>query len=158
MRRLDVGAGAMREDGWETLDKSDAYEPDHNHDITQLPWPFEDGTFAEVKCVHVLEHIDRNLLVPVMNELHRIIEDGGKLFIEAPVAPHWKAFADPTHVSFLVPQTFLYFADASMEHWRKLYGIRKWGFRPEDRIGDDFRFGLDDDCGIMQVWLVKPIA
>ena len=158
MRQLDVGAGGQREDGWETLDKTDLYHPDHVHDITVLPWPFENGAFDRVKCVHVLEHVDRALLVPVMNELHRILKPGGLLFVETPVAPHWKAFADPTHVSYFVPQTFLYFADDSMAYWRTLYGIEKWDFRPEDRIKDEYRFGLDDDCGIMQIWLVRPIT
>lgn len=126
-RRLDIGAGAKREDGWETMDISPVYAPDFQHDLTRFPWPFDDGTFEEVRCWHVLEHIDRQHLIPVMNEMHRILVGWGEAEIEVPVFPHWKAIADPTHISFFVPQTFDYFCDERLfgDHM-KLYGIKPW--------------------------------
>ena len=48
-------------------------------------------------------------LVPVMNELHRVVADGGVLHV---LSPHWQAIAavaDPTHVKYLDVQTFKWF-------------------------------------------------
>ena len=155
-RKLDVGSGGTHEDGWESIDRSDAYKPDYVHDLTDFPWPFEDEAFDELRCSHILEHIDRSLLVSVMNEMHRIMKPGGMLHIESPVAPHWKAFADPTHVSFLVPQTFIYFADESASMYQKLYGIKKWELVEEQIIDGVFQCRMDGDQGIMQIDLIRP--
>ena len=154
-RKLDVGSGAIHEDGWESIDKSDAYRPDHVHDLTTMPWPFACGTFDELRCSHVLEHIDRSLLIAVMNEMHRILKPGGTLMIEAPVAGHWKSFADPTHVSYIVPQTFLYF---TINAYQDLYGMEKWDLLPAqvDENGSVFQATLDDDGGVFRIELQKP--
>jgi SAM-dependent methyltransferase len=155
-RKLDVGAGFAGPEGYERLDKTDVYGAEHVHDITDIPWPFADETFATLNCSHILEHIDRSRLVDVMNEMHRVLEPWGELRIEIPVAPHWKAFADPTHVSYLVPQTFIYFAGADMFGYRKLYGIRPWMFPPHVYVDGVMQFKADSDGGIMSIMLIKP--
>ena len=69
--------------------------------------PFADGGVDRVYAVHVLEHVID--LVPVMNELHRILADDGVLHV---LSPHWRsisAVADPTHVKYLDVQTFKWF-------------------------------------------------
>lgn len=149
LRKLDVGAGAIREEGYETMDISPAFSPDFQHDLTQLPWPFADQTFDEVKCFHVLEHLERKYLVPVMNEMHRILKPEGRAMIEVPLFPYWPAIADPTHVSFFVIQTFAYFctgesyqraahgarAFEDYHDHRKLYGINEWEMIAAKRDG-----------------------
>jgi SAM-dependent methyltransferase len=140
-RKLDVGAGAKSDDGWETIDISPAYHPDFQHDITSFPWPFDDDTFDELRCWHVLEHMapittlidfDQrkveyiNTRIAVMNEMHRILKPGAAVNIEVPVFPYWQAMADPTHVSFFVPQTFWYFTKEEHAEHRALYGIKRW--------------------------------
>lgn len=164
-RKLDVGSGATREDGWESIDISDAYAPDHVHDITELPWPFEDNTFDELRCSHILEHIDRSLLVSVMNEMHRILKPHGLLEIVVPVVCNdqgvmqWQAFADPTHVSFFVPETFAYFLPGYYDDHQKLYGIHTW-----ERLENDphenvsaIKIYKSADGAIMRIYLVKPM-
>lgn len=184
-RKLDVGAGAKRDDGYETMDISPVFMPDFQHDLTVFPWPFEDATFVEVRCWHVLEHLPRsyfvfhaaeqpqmhgsapermeprNALIDVMNEMHRILAPGGVADIEVPVFPYWTAIADPTHLSFFVPQTFAYFctgesyskafrgARALEDHadHRQLYGIKTWVARKAYR---------DEMGATMRVELVKP--
>lgn len=160
LRKLDVGAGGKRDDGFETMDVSPVYSPDFQHDLTQFPWPFEDNTFDELRCWHVLEHIERQHLISVMNELQRVLKVGGVADIEVPVFPYWTAIADPTHVSFFVPQTFAYFCTvesyhravhgspvADYEEHRRLYGIRTWVLRKAFR---------DEMGSIMRVEMVKP--
>ena len=154
-RKLDVGAGAYREEGYETMDISPAFSPDFQHDITQLPWPFEDEAFHEIKCFHVMEHLERRFMVPVMNEMHRILRPGGMAEVEVPIFPFWTAIADPTHVSFFVPQTFSYFCTADsyrqamrgstvdVDHTdhRTLYGIKTWTLQKafRDEMGSILR-------------------
>lgn len=159
VRKLDVGAGAKRDD-FETMDISPAYSPDFQHDLTDFPWPFEDNTFGELRCWHILEHVERLKMIPVMNEMHRVLIPGGVADVEVPVFPYWTAIADPTHVSFFVPQTFAYFTTAESyrkamrgapgadyaEH-RALYGIKEWEVRKAFR---------DDMGSILRVELVKP--
>lgn len=160
-RKLDIGAGAITpDDGWETMDVSPAYSPDFQHDMTSLPWPFPDGAFDEVRCFHVLEHLERQYLIPVMNEMWRILKSKGVAKIEVPVFPYWTAIADPTHVSFFVPQTWAYFTTnesyrkamhgsraADYHQHRALYGIKEWVMTKALR---------DEQGSILAVHLEKP--
>lgn len=146
-RRLDIGAGAKRDEGWETMDLSPVYSPDFQHDLTQLPWPLADESFDELRCWHVLEHIERRYQIPVMNEMHRVLKTGGVADIEVPVFPYWTAMADPTHVSFFVPQSFWYFTKSEYAEHRDLYGIKTWKMR------DGWR---DGQGSIVRVELEKP--
>jgi SAM-dependent methyltransferase len=162
-RKLDVGAGFSGPEGYERLDKTGVYGAEHIHDITDIPWPFADNTFAALNCTHILEHIDRSRFIDVMNEMHRVLEPGGELDIEVPIAPHWKAFADPTHVSYFVPQTFVYFAGAATHKYRTLYGIRPWEFElgaysppNADGVDGELQFRIDEGGGIMALTLIKP--
>ena len=72
-----------------------------------------------------MEHIPAGMeRITVMNEAWRTLIPGGPFEIRVPLFPRWEAIADPTHVSFWVPQSFLYFtgqiaADAD-------YGIKLW--------------------------------
>ena len=176
-RKLDVGAGAKHDADFETMDISPVHSPNFVHDITQIPWPFEDGTFDEVRCHHVLEHLPsvtyvfheawdrtrdgahipafiepRNTLIDVMNEMHRILKAGGTANIEVPVFPYWTAIADPTHRQFFVPQTFWYFCRGSFQgssyaEQRELYGVKEW------KLSAMSKYGLGE---IIRVELTKP--
>ncbi len=71
--------------------------------------PFDEGTFDKVIAHHVLEHFFPDDLINLMNEIHRVLKDGGVIDIEV---PHYKskgAFKDPTHKSFFTEETFEYF-------------------------------------------------
>lgn len=88
--------------------------------------PVPDGSVSAVRASHVLEHIpagrDR---IAVFNEVHRVLEPGGTFQVIVPmVTGTWHAFADPTHVSFWVPESFHYFDGRIAAH--ALYGILPW--------------------------------
>ena len=144
--KLDLGAGVKRQDGFLAFDL--AGNPDVRGDGRALP--FSDGAFEEVRCWHVLEHIERRDLVNVMNECHRVLKAGGTIDIEMPVFPFWTAMADPTHVTFLVPQTWDYFTDqVKYGDHMILYGIRPWKLAWRRRLMDG---------QIMRVMMEKPCA
>jgi SAM-dependent methyltransferase len=74
-------------------------------------------------CYHVLEHIHN--LIPLMNELHRVLKKNGLFQIRTPLYPHPQAFQDPTHVRCFTGETFKYFhsPDFLWQHCGSTYGI-----------------------------------
>ena len=65
-------------EGYVNLDKKKYFEGiDVVHDLEKFPYPFEDNEFDEVIARYILDHLDRNKLREVFNELHRICKDRG---------------------------------------------------------------------------------
>lgn len=121
MSRLIIGAGIHHEhqDGDVTLDILSAEGIDVVHDAN-LDWPFEDNTFDEVIAIHVVEHL--NSMMHFMNESWRVLNEGGELYIETPLAGANAEleFADPTHVRCYTPYTF--------HNYFTLRGIKEFGY------------------------------
>lgn len=134
--RLDIGAGDNRRPGFTTVDRRE--DADVVCDLEHTPLPFAAGSVAEVRAEQVLEHIHG--LIPLMNDLHRILTAAGKLAIESPVCTdgsRWfgEAFRDPTHVRFFTHETFDYFTiGGRYEREGRSYGIVMWE-RLVQRIG-----------------------
>jgi len=130
--KLNLGAGFDEADGYLRIDL--AGQPDVRCDARQLP--FRQESFLEVKAHHILEHIPREQLIPLMNDCWRVLEPGGTMDIELPIFPSEAAMADPTHVSFFVAGTFDYFTrDRGHDEHRILYGIKPWMMLRRERLG-----------------------
>jgi predicted SAM-dependent methyltransferase len=93
---LDMGCGDRKMRGAIGIDKAKLPGVDVVHDLNEFPYPFEDETFDEVYCYHVLEHLDD--LNKVMEEIHRISKNHARIFIKVPHYSHKNAWVDPTHV------------------------------------------------------------
>lgn len=99
------------------------------HDIVDVPWPFEDESFDEVRAEQVLEHIPGVAYYPlkhpeienkvvwkhayprvmVMKEIYRVLKPGGILHASVPTT-HEQFSQDPTHVGPMwLEGTFNYF-------------------------------------------------
>jgi SAM-dependent methyltransferase len=66
--------------------------------------PLRTSSVDLVFAIHVLEHVHR--LVPLMDDIHRVLKPAGVLHV---MVPNWRfvnAVADPTHVRFFDVQTF----------------------------------------------------
>jgi SAM-dependent methyltransferase len=122
--RLDLGGGLDCGEGWLNLDPEHG-EGEFKRGAQEAPWPIPDNHVTMIWAHHVMEHVhaggDR---IRAMNEAWRVLKPGGLFEIRLPMFPHWAAVADPTHVSFWVPQSFHYFtgelgADAD-------YGLQRW--------------------------------
>lgn len=125
MINLEIGGGTLAPAGWENLDPVHG-TPGWLMKAQRTPWPVLDGTVAAIVASHVLEHIpageDR---IAVMNEAHRVLRPGGVFEIRVPnAAVGWHAYADPTHVSFWIVESFHYFDGTKAAHAD--YGIRPW--------------------------------
>ncbi len=46
--------------------------------------PFEEDTFDEIHCIHVLEHVTRDKYPVMLSEMHRVIRPGCAVYVETP--------------------------------------------------------------------------
>ncbi len=92
-RKLNLGCGRFPKDGFVNVDWAKAPGVDVIHDLTELPYPFEDGAFDHIEADHVLEHLPQ--VFAVMSEIHRLLSPGGRLVLRV---PHFsRGFSHPEH-------------------------------------------------------------
>lgn len=125
--KIDIGGGTSPSPDHVNLDPYHG-SGEWRRDAADTPWPCGDGTVTNIMASHVMEHIPAGTpRLKVMNEAHRVLAPGGVMHIIVPLAGFWQAYADPTHVSFWVAESFWYFdgtmkanADYGMGLWRTL--------------------------------------
>lgn len=81
-KKLNLGCGEVKKEGYVNLDRQISVKPDIIHDLNIFPYPFLDSHFDLIEAFHILEHLDRPFLA--MKELHRILKPGGRLIIKVP--------------------------------------------------------------------------
>jgi SAM-dependent methyltransferase len=93
LKKLNLGCGAFRKEGYVNLDHCGDLKPDVTHDLNKFPYPFDDHAFDLIEADHVLEHLDDPFRA--MKELRRILSPGGKLIVKV---PHFsRGFTHPEH-------------------------------------------------------------
>jgi SAM-dependent methyltransferase len=106
-RKLDIGCGRKKKDGYLGIDVSPGAQPDI-YANPEHGLPFQDNTFSEVWMSHVFEHL--NDPVKVMDEIWRVCCDGARVEVRG---PHFSMpsliWGDPTHKRGLSLSTFRYF-------------------------------------------------
>lgn len=118
MKKLNLGCGGRPIAGYVNLDVNGSLGADVCHDLNRYPYPFADGEFDEVRCEHVLEHLDD--IVKPLEEIWRICRPGAVVRIVVPVFPGVGAIVDPTHKCFYSYGVFDYFtARAAVGHYTK---------------------------------------
>lgn len=80
--RLHIG-GEEPKEGWKILNVEEREGVDFVGDVRDLS-AFEDESCAEIYASHVLEYLSQAEVLPVFNELHRLLRPGGKLYISVP--------------------------------------------------------------------------
>jgi predicted SAM-dependent methyltransferase len=119
--RLNLGSGYSHAPGYVNIDNRPETKPDLVCDILN-GLPYEDNTVDEVRAYDFLEHIPVGKTVRVVNEIWRVLKPGGKFISYTPDAEHGQgAFQDPTHVSFWVESSWLYYSDPGC---RALYDMK----------------------------------
>ena len=120
--RLNLGCADDIRAGYVNVD---FYPPaDELVDLSVAPWPWGDSSAEEVVARDILEHLPDKR--QTMNELWRVLQDGGRAVIELPCAAHGAgAFQDPTHRSFWTANDFEYYEKGNFarERFRGTYGI-----------------------------------
>jgi SAM-dependent methyltransferase len=140
-RHLDLGCGNKPRNPYE-LDE--VWGVDINQDVVDSnPFvlganltleriPFESDSFDAVSAYDFLEHVPRVIsaadnkstifpFIEIMNEIWRVLKNGGMLYAVTPGFPREEAFVDPTHVNPVTILTHNYF---SLPHRRAdMYGF-----------------------------------
>lgn len=95
-----------------TLDMAETHNPDVVHDISQLPLPFEDGTFDEVHAYEVMEHVgqqgDWRFFFDQWSDLWRILKPDGLFFGTSPHPSSPWAWGDPGHTRVIGPECLVF--------------------------------------------------
>lgn len=129
MRAINIGCGRDYRKGWLNTDFSAEANPDRVHDIRYEKLPVKDGSVDLVYASGVLEQILTNEdLLFAVNEVWRVLRQGGEFQIVVPNAEHSIAFQDPFDVRKFVPKTFDYLVSTSREYllYGKVYGFKPW--------------------------------
>lgn len=102
--KVDLGGGIDPVPGYTVLDRMAGIRCD-----LEGSWPLADGAVGLLRAHDIVEHLREP--VHTMNEAYRVLAPGGWLMIHVPSALGQGAFQDPTHRSFWVKNSFLYYTD-----------------------------------------------
>ena len=132
---LNLGCGFDHKKGYINIDNRVEVSPDlvcdiipseytnHNYDIVRRGGlPYGDNSVDMVRAYDFLEHIPTGKTIGVIDEIWRVLKPGGKFESLTPDAEYGQgAFQDPTHISFWVENSWLYFSEPNA---RALYNIK----------------------------------
>ena len=104
---LDVGCGINKFPGAIGLDCKPNTKADVIANLDEFPFPFRDNSFAEIRAIHVIEHVSD--VMRAMEEFHRLLAPGGRALIVTPHYTDFSSFCDPTHRSHLTSFSLRYF-------------------------------------------------
>lgn len=108
LTRLNLGSGLKKLEGYINIDNRIEMSPDLLWDVRKgIPYP--DNSIIEVNADNFLEHIEQSKVIPLMNEVHRVLNPEGVFNIVVPSTDGRGAFQDPYHVSFWNINSFLYY-------------------------------------------------
>lgn len=111
--RIDIGSGTRPRAGFYGLDQLDAAGVDMVGDLNQPLELLPDNCAEHIFSSHSLEHVEK--LLPLMDEIHRIMRPGGTLEVIAPHFSNPYYYSDPTHVRFFGLYTMSYFVDVDKQ-------------------------------------------
>jgi hypothetical protein len=98
-KRLNMGCGLKKIEGFVNADVSLHVKPDQVVDFNTFPWPFEDNEFDHIVAKDILEHLGDTSkdFIKVIKEMYRISHNGAIWEVQS---PHWRcdtAIDDPDH-------------------------------------------------------------
>jgi SAM-dependent methyltransferase len=102
-----VGCGINKYPGALGIDRNPHTNADVVCDLDRFPYPFRDGVFASLRAIHVIEHVSD--VIRTMEEFHRLVRPGGRIYIVTPHYTDFSSFCDPTHRWHLNSFSFRYF-------------------------------------------------
>jgi SAM-dependent methyltransferase len=108
-RILDVGCGINKYPGSIGVDRNPNARADVLCDLDRFPYPFRDSSFGELRAVHVIEHVSD--VIRAMEEFHRVVMPGGRVYLATPHYTDFSSFCDPTHRWHLNSFSFRYFGE-----------------------------------------------
>lgn len=126
--RLNLGCGDKPRAGWINIDNRPLPGVNIVRDILR-GLPFADNSVVEIFSDNFLEHLPQTEAIWAMNEMHRVLVDGGLAVHIVPSAGSVIQMQDPTHLSQWHKETFTYF---EWSHARNAYygnTIKPWSIK-----------------------------
>lgn len=119
MKKLNLGCGFDKREGWMNADNFEACSPDLLLDIQTSPWPIQDDEYDYVLMKHVLEHVGESFagFRAIMRELYRVVKPQGLIEIHVPHYRHDTWWSDPTHVRAFNLLTFKMMSKHQNDEW-----------------------------------------
>lgn len=112
MKVLSIGAGMERIEGAVHLDIAPLPGVELVWNIEQIPWPLGSNCWDKVVATDILEHLTN--VVPVVDEINRILKPGGLLELQVPQWGTVNEAIDPTHKRSFTEMTFDYWIPGTM--------------------------------------------
>jgi hypothetical protein len=118
--RLNLGCGQRKFPGYLNVDKYPECGPDQVVDLEHFPWPWPDDSVAEVRLIHVLEHLGAStaIYLGILRELWRVCRHGAEVHIVVPHPRHDSFLNDPTHVRPVTGDGLRMFSQAENRRWQ----------------------------------------
>ena len=106
-KKLNLGCGAIKLDGYVNVDISPHVNADQVVDLEQTPWPWKDNEFDHIIAKDIIEHLGETprQFLNIIKEMYRVSRNGAVWEIQT---PHWRSdniINDPTHIRAITPQT-----------------------------------------------------
>jgi len=135
MKKLNLGCGLRHQKDFINIDNRPEVKPDLLCDVL-MGLPFDDNSVEYVLANDFLEHIPiGQSVVRVIEEIYRVLINGGTFESVTPSTDGRGAFQDPTHLSFWNRNSWLYYMD---DEYRDLYGIKaKFTGQVKDYVTND---------------------
>lgn len=105
---LDIGSGAGSLPGWASIDSRVHPSVSTPWNLENYPWPYEDQTFHKARAGHVIARINpaQYGFLHFMNEIHRLLVDGGELYVFTYYGMNARYLADPAACNPCTEGTF----------------------------------------------------
>jgi hypothetical protein len=113
-KKLNLGCGFKKFDGFVNVDNSDLVKPDQKVDLNVFPWPWKDNEFQHIVAKDILEHLGDtgDDFIKIIKEMYRVSANGAVWEVQT---PHWRcdtALDDPTHKRLITMGMFNLFNKA----------------------------------------------
>jgi SAM-dependent methyltransferase len=131
-------------------------------DLFREAIPHRDGELDYITAFDFLEHVPRVActqeatrfpFIELMNEINRVLKEGGLFFSRTPAYPAQEAFMDPTHVNIITDKTIPYYFCLNNGSGNGPLA-RRYGFEGEFVLLAQERFG----CWLMALQARCPKA
>ncbi len=119
--KLNLGSGKRKMPDFINIDNRKEVNPDLLCDI-ERGLPFESDSIQEIVAIDLIEHLSREGVLFLMDEVHRCLTAGGLFYHRTPSSDGRGAWQDPNHKSAWNINTWrFYFSDPA---YRELYGTK----------------------------------
>jgi SAM-dependent methyltransferase len=161
MKRLDVGSGSKKRDGFFGLDRFPMPGVAVVADLDRGALPFASDSFDLVVAFHSLEHVKD--LVAVMREIWRIGKPGAQVCVVAPYFTAGLNLANPYHKQVFNEHTPRFWTDAATcpvpaSEWQQPPLSAQWGLASSDHSapGLDLRLLRMEFLYFQEYWGRSP--